>query len=305
MKSILRAFAASVVAIILVQPAWAQLVRPDTTSNWKKAFRVGLNLNQAAFSSNWKAGGINSVGFNTLLNFKANYKSGRHSWDNEIDALYGSVRNQGQGYRKTNDRIFIDTKYGWSVTPRWDLAMSSNFISQFAKGYSYEMNAAGVEVDSLISDFFAPAFITVAIGVEYHPVDYFKVRISPFSPRLTIVNDAQRFVTPENLTPYGVVPSEGSRFEWFAAQILMELNKEIAKSVMLKTRYVMYANYQLPVDQIDHRLDVNLSGKVNQFVNVNLGGTLLYDFDQDKDVQLTEALSLGFLFTIQNFEEKQ
>ena len=307
MKSLLRAWQAIAVLLALfVLPATAQIIRPDTTSNWKKAFRVGANLNQASFSSNWKAGGTNSIGFNTLLNFKGNYKEGKNSWDNEIDLLYGMINNQGLGYRKTNDRLFMDTKYGRAIAPKWDFAVSANFLSQFAKGYSYETNAAGIEVDSLISDIFAPAFITVALGFEYHPVEYFKVRLSPLAPRVTVVNDVQRFVTPENPTPYGVIPPDNARFEWLAAQILAEFNKDIAKNMNLKFRYVLFANYEtLEGKFIDHRLDLNLLAKVNQFINVSLQGTLLYDFDQDEGLQSTEALSLGFLYTIQNFEEEK
>lgn len=290
----------------LAQPADAQIIRPDTLSDWKKAFKVGANLNQASFSSNWKSGGTNSIGFNTLLNFKANYKKDKNSWDNEMDFLYGSINNQGQGYRKTNDRIFLDSKYGRALTSKWDLAFSGNILTQFAKGYSYETNAAGVEVDSLISDIFAPVFITMALGFEYHPVEYFKVRLSPMAPRITAVRDVQRFVTPENPTPYGVVPPDNARFEWLAAQILAEFNKDIMKNTNLKFRYVLFANYeQLSWNRIDHRLEATLTAKVNQFINVSLAGTLLYDFDQDKGLQATEALSLGFLYTIQNFEEKK
>ena len=35
----------------------AQVVKVDSTSNWKKAFKSGLSINQSAFSTNWKAGG--------------------------------------------------------------------------------------------------------------------------------------------------------------------------------------------------------------------------------------------------------
>ena len=41
------------------------------------------------------------IGFNTMLNYKANYKQNRDSWDNDIDLAYGFVNNQGQGVRKT------------------------------------------------------------------------------------------------------------------------------------------------------------------------------------------------------------
>ena len=43
------------------------------TSYWVKEFSGGLNFNQAAFSSNWKSGGVNSVALGTILAGKANY----------------------------------------------------------------------------------------------------------------------------------------------------------------------------------------------------------------------------------------
>src|SRR5688572_10290234 len=78
----------------------AQVVKPDTTSNWKKKLIFNLNLNQAAFSSSWTGGGINSIGFNSLFNYKANYAKNKTSWDNEIGLIYGFVNTSGQGYRK-------------------------------------------------------------------------------------------------------------------------------------------------------------------------------------------------------------
>src|SRR5688572_25711756 len=150
--------------ILFALSSHAQIIRIDSLSPWKKAFKVGLNFNQASFSSNWKGGGVNSIGFNTLMNYKANYKRGRNSWNNEVDFLYGSVRTQGLGYRKTNDRIFIDSKHGYALTSKWDLATSITLLTQFARGYNYETDALGVETETLISDFFAPGFITLALG---------------------------------------------------------------------------------------------------------------------------------------------
>ena len=284
----------------------AQFVHVDSTSLWKKRFRVGMNLNQASFSSNWKAGGVNSIGFNTQLNFQANYKKDKISFDNSIDLLYGMVNNQGQGYRKTTDRIYLDTKVGRSINEKWDVFLSANFLSQFAKGYSYEKDTIGVEVATLISDVFAPAFITAAWGLEYHPVDYFKVRFAPFAPRVTIVNDVDRFVTAEDPTPYGVKPGEIARYEWLAFQMLAEFNKDIAQNINLKWRYVMFANYETPeLKKIDHRLEASISAKVNKFINVSIGTILIYDYDQDLGAQIGQAFSFGMLYSIQNFEEKK
>src|SRR5690606_8546617 len=52
--------------LFVVPAAFGQIIRPDTTSNWRKHLSIGVNFNQAAFSSNWKAGGINSVGLNEI-----------------------------------------------------------------------------------------------------------------------------------------------------------------------------------------------------------------------------------------------
>jgi hypothetical protein len=214
------------------------------------------------------------------------------------------VNNAGQGFRKTTDRIYLDTKYGYQLNKKWDLFTSLNFSSQFSRGYKYADDAAGIEQKVLISDFLAPAFVTGALGFEYHPVEYFKVRISPFSPRLTIVNDPERFYPAFGPNPYGLDSAKSTRFEWLAAQVVAEFNKDIAQNVNLKFRYLMFANLEtIEPKTIDHRLDVNFTAKVNRFITVGLGGILLYDYDQDDGVQLSQALTIGFAYSFQNFEE--
>jgi hypothetical protein len=281
-----------------------QIIKPDTTSNWKRKFIFNFNLNQASFSSNWKAGGVNAIGFTSLLNYKFNYKKNRDSWDNEIDLLYGFVNNEGQGFRKTVDRIYLDTKYGYELSKKWSLFASLNFQSQFSKGFKYEDDANNIEQEYLISDFLAPAFITGSVGFEYHPVEYFTLRLSPFSPRLTIVQDPTRFTETVGPTPYGVDSTETTRFEVAAFQAVAEFQKDIAENVNLKWRYMLYANYEtFDLDKIDHRFDLSLTGKVNRFIGVSVGGILIYDYDQDKEVQLSQSLTIGFTYSFQNYEE--
>lgn len=294
--------AVAVVAVLmtgLCPSAAAQdpVVQPDTIL-WKKKLNFAINLNQASFSSNWKAGGINAIGFNTLFNYKVNYEKDRDSWDNEIDLAFGFVNNSGLGYRKTIDRIFLDTKYGYKLGDIWSLYSSLNFLSQFAKGYNYTDD----NVASMISGSFAPAFVTASVGFEYHPVEYFKVRISPFSPRMTIVHDPERFVTTVGPEPYGVVPPETTRIEWFGFQLLAEFDKEIFENVNLKWRYVGFANYEtLAGRTLDHRFDLDLMAKVGKYINVGLGGILLYDYDQDDEAQVSQVFSIGFVYTFQNY----
>jgi len=303
MKKIFASGAIVLFLSVLCFPATAQIVKPDTTSNWKKRLIFNVNFNQAAFSSNWKAGGINSVGLNGAFNYKATYTKDKITWDNEIDFLYGFVNNSGQGFRKTLDRMFFDTKVGYKLNNNWDLFTSLNFLSQFTEGYRYNDD----ETQDLISDIFAPAFITSAWGLQYKPAPYFKVRIAPFAPRVTILSDNNgRFSAVDPARPYGVLLGESTRFEWLAFQATADFDKDIAKNLNLKWRYMLFANYEtLETKTIDHRLDLMLTAQVNKFISVGLGGILLYDFDQDNGAQLSQSFNFGFRYSFQNYEEKK
>lgn len=272
------------------------------TLAWKKKLNFALNLNQSAFSSNWKAGGINSFGFNTLFNYRANYQREKASWDNNIDLAFGFVNNSGLGYRKTVDRLYLDTKYGRKLSENWSLFTSLNLLTQFSKGYNYSDDNQA----TLISDAFAPAFITGALGFEYQPVDYFKVRIAPLAPRITIVTDPTRFTQSVGPEPYGVDSTKNVRFEWLGFQLMAEFDKNIYENVNLKWRYTLFANYEtLEVKKLDHRFDLDLVAKVGKYFNVGLGAILLYDYDQDNEAQLSQVFSIGFLYTFQNYVEEK
>ncbi len=94
--------------ILVFSLAACQVYAQDAdTTYWKKKFKFGLNLNQASFSSNWVGGGVNSIGFNSILRYRANYKKDKNSWDNLIDLGFGISKIDGQGTRKSVDYILL------------------------------------------------------------------------------------------------------------------------------------------------------------------------------------------------------
>ncbi len=302
MKTIFTIILCVISVSVYAQDADTLAAPKKDTTYWKKSFRGALNFNQAAFSQNWSGGGINSVGFNSTLYYKANYKKGRNSWNNELDFAFGFVNNAGQGNRKSMDRIFIDTKYGYKVSKSWDVALSLNFQSQFANGYKYEEDQQGDEQEILISRFMAPGYITSALGIEFHPKDYFKIRVSPFSPRVTIVNDKELYLTVPN--NYGVEIGKTSRWEWLAMQIMADFDKDLTETINLKMRYQLFANYeQFRTDEMDQRFEVAITTKITKYINVKLSGMLLYDKDQDGDIQSNQGMGVGFIYTFKNYKE--
>ncbi len=279
------------------------LAQEQDTTYWRRSFKGSLTFNQASFSDNWTGGGTNSLGFSSLINFKANYLKGKHSWDNEIDMLYGYLNNSGTGYRKNNDRIYLDTKYGYKMSEKWNMFGSFNILTQFANGFNYTTDSLDREVAVQVSEFLAPGFFTAAWGMEYVPKPYFKLRFAPFAPRLTVVRNTDLYLNVDN--NYGVPVGQTTRWEWLAFQFLADFDKNLNENVNLKFRYMVYANYEtLDFDRIDQRLDAILSAKIAKYFEVQLSGILLYDYDQDDSIQLSQALGIGVVYSVKNFTDK-
>lgn len=97
--------------------------------------KAGLNVNESLLSDNWKGGGASNIGLSTLFNGKAGYHRDRHNWANQADFLFAFQYAKGQGYRKTLDRLWADTNYGYDLTKKWGLFTSLNLLTQFAPGY--------------------------------------------------------------------------------------------------------------------------------------------------------------------------
>ena len=273
------------------------------TTYWKRSFESVLNFDQAAFSSNWTGGGTNSIGLNGLINFKADYKKGRHSWDNYINMVYGFVNTGNQGFRKNNDRLFIDTKYGYQLGPKWNMTVAFNALTQFAPGYKYEKDSLDRDVATLISKFLAPGYFTLTWGFEWVPKPFFKLRLSPFSPRMTVVTDTTLYHAIDN--NYGVDIGKTTRMEWLAMQIMADFDKDLSENLNLKFKYILFYNMQTPVSEIDHRFDLALTAKIAKYFNVKLTGTLIYDVDQDASVQLSEGIGIGFIYLVKNYKDEK
>lgn len=288
--------------------AHAQTPAPAPPPTWIREIQTGVNLNQATYSDNWKSGGVNSVAISTFLNGKLEHHLPKHDWMNDLQLLYGNQHTKGQSVRKNADRIFFETKYAHHLTPKWNAFGSATFMSQFAAGFTYYKdkdslgNEVGEEKSRRISGFMAPGYLTEAIGIEYKPVDYFSAQFGLGALRQTFVLDQSLYSIPGNdsLELYGVKKGDKVRNQ-VVFQFVASYDREILKNIILKARYLAILDYtKLNRQGIVHRFDANLTAKVNRFINVNVAGVILYDYDQDSDVQYSQVLSLGILYNLSN-----
>lgn len=289
----------SIAFLFCLNIVFAQNETKQDTTFWLKELGGGINFNQASFSGNWKGGGVNSVALGLYLQGRANYSKENWTWDNTMDFIYGIVKNQGEEARKSNDRLFLDSKVGYKINDKWNYFFAVNFLTQFAPGYDF-----GGPERILISKFLNPGFLTTGLGIEYKPNAAFALRLSPFSPRWTFVTDTNLYQNvPSN---YGVEIGKKVRQEWLAFNLMADWNKKLAENLSILIRYQMYANYEtLAFNSIDHRLDIGLTAKVTNLVNVSLTSLSIYDIDQDSKVQFSQGLALGIAFKRGNFPDKK
>jgi hypothetical protein len=263
-------------------------------SYWHKSVIFGLNFSQSAFTSNYSAGGISSIALGSNFDFKAEYNKKPEDFTTELNLLYGISKNQGQGSRKTNDRIFFDNKLATQLSKNWLFFGSLTFESQFSAGYNYT-NPDGTNAQNpyMISNFMAPGYLTESLGFEYKPNKWFDLRIGTGTARQTFVLDTTIYHNqPAN---YGV-PIDHTFYNQLAVQVVAGIDKDLTKTIHLNLRYALFIPYIQPLAYTSHRIDGILTAKVTRLIAFTVNGTFLYDKNTSTAIQGTEGIALGVIY---------
>ena len=117
----------------------AQTETAEGTSPWTREGNLGLKLTQVSLT-NWAAGGDNSVAFDFQGAYQANYKKGKHLWNNRLELAYGLNRTGEDGTKKANDKIYLNSNYGYSIAKSWYASAFATFQTQFSPGYDYSIS---------------------------------------------------------------------------------------------------------------------------------------------------------------------
>jgi hypothetical protein len=279
----------------------AEVPADTAKKHWIVQGTGSLAVSQASFT-NWSAGGQNSVGLVAWVNFKANYRKGKHVWANNVDLGYGfNILGNGDDaqYNKTNDKIEITTAYGYEIhkNKKWYLTLLANFRTQFSAGYNYPDDS------TVISNFMAPGYLIAGIGITYAPVKWFNVYISPASGRFT-------FVTDQRLADSGAFGLERGKniLGEFGPYLRAYINKDLANNINLTSTVDLFTDYLHKFGDIDVNWSLLLSLKVNKWLAASIQTQLIYDDDimiQSKPdepagprTQFKEMLGIGLTYTI-------
>jgi Protein of unknown function (DUF3078) len=261
---------------------------------WHRSLIFGLNFSQSAFTSNYSAGGISSIALGSNLDYKAEYNKKPLDFTSETNLQYGASKNQGQGSRKTNDRIFFDNKIATDISKHWSFFGSLTFESQFSAGYNY-LNPDGTNAQNpyIISDFMSPGYLTESLGFEYKPVKYFDMRFGTGTARQTFMLDTTIY---KNVSGNYGVPIDHKIFNQLAVQVVAEIDKDLTKTIHINARYAIFVPYIQPLAYTSHRIDATLTAKVTRLIAMTVNATMLYDKTSSASIQGTEGLALGVMY---------
>jgi hypothetical protein len=263
---------------------------------WRHWSSFGVNANQASFSDNWNAGGVNSISVGGIINHKSDFTKNNTTFVTELALQYGKIKNKDQSARKSNDRLFWDNKLSLKIAKNWSLFTSLTFETQFDNGFKYDKKKDGSDSLILISNFMAPGYLTESFGVEYKRDKTFSLRIGTGTARQTFILDKRLAPTEATGPRFGVAPGETFKND-LAFQLTANLDKNLTETINLKSRYNLFANYKKISDPA-HRLDATITARVTRLINVTFNGILIYDTTVDAKMQASQTLALGLLYKI-------
>ena len=245
--------------------------------NWTTSTTPALKISEHLFN-NWSKSG-NST-FDITATYFGNYKytHPKYVWDNIADLAYGyawqDLEPEGvlfETRRKSNDKIDLTSALSWNAYKGIGASLTANLKTQFGEGREY----AGIadKEGTVVSHFFAPAYLTTALSFEYKKSDW-SVSFSFLTGKTTFVCNDQFIIDGLN---YGVVQNDPDDPEkpfdpanpdtykniknsYFALGSYVRaqyLKKDLVKNLDLYARVEFFYDYQKPKNMNWKSIDAN------------------------------------------------
>jgi hypothetical protein len=285
-------------------------------SFWTTGAGIGLDFSQL-FQLNPKQGaGQNRLGFGGAINAFAKYKKDCLAWDN-VGAWQFGVQRLGAGvlaqgtetskipFQKAIDQLRLGSKLGYqsSENSKWFYAADFTFLSQLTSTYPGTDEYPGNFLTSLEdgikrnSALFAPATITLSLGMDYKPNDNFSLYLSPLGAKFIIVSD-------DDIAALGVHGNPVERdadgniisFENVDSQLGAVLRANFTDKfyndrLAFTSGLTLYSNYLRNPQNID--VDWTNEFAIEIFKGLQLAVTVNIFYDDDVRVQITDYDALG------------
>lgn len=282
----------------------------DSAARWDVSLNPSLKANQRYFD-NWSADGFSMVSLTGSFIGKAKYTHPLFIWDNDANVAFGiSWQNLDgekglESRRKSDDNLDLASTYSMRIKDRWNVNATASFKSQFWDGFKYTTADT-----SLLSTFFAPAYLTTALGFEYKR-DCWNMSYSFITGKTTFllnerVVDAGQLYGVDTTGGRRVQPAIGSYFKFY-------FKKDLFEHFNLYARLELFYDYNKPRNLVKagkmpeayvtgwqqfaycmgHETDVDfettLSYRFSSHLALSFSCRLKYDTDFVKDGEMSKG----------------
>ncbi|MBR5136053.1 MAG: DUF3078 domain-containing protein [Rikenellaceae bacterium] len=218
----------------------------------KFEFTSSIQATMTSYNDAWieNSGGDNAVAALAKVLLKHNYKKGKFTIDNKIDAKFGynrmkvektlddgTVDNKGVWF-KNQDEFLLETKPAIKFSQNWDFSSIIKFRSQFASGYKSRTEQ---ELHHRKSAMFAPAYFDVSLGLTYTcPKKGFpiKVNLAPLAMNSTFVSSE---LVRQNGYLYGLISADKTSKWEGGSSVQIDFDRKWGKREWFRYRTTLYS----------------------------------------------------------------
>ncbi len=327
--------AAAEAAVAINESEEAQSPAPKP-KYWSNSLSTTINFGQTALV-NWAAGGYNNYTLKGYFDGKANYAKDNHAWTNRLQLDYGFLYSADKPViQKSDDRIYFESKYAYSLTGKFNSTVEFSFKSQFSNTYNYSTPTEKADHTELLdgqdythkdwmasrtlkSGFASPAYTNLAIGIEYVPTKWLTINLAPITGGIVSVDQPslrESYSMPVKNEYYNdegeleYTTYKAARFE-FGAQLKVDIAVNVNDNFKYTSQIVLFSNYLLNPQNLRVNWDNRFEWQLAKFFSLVLTTNLIYDdtvmiertdshgnTTSHQRVQFNEGLTFGFAYSI-------
>ena len=263
---------------------------------WKYTAAASMQFSQHSISDNWYQGGESTNALNSDFRMTANYndKLKKVQFENSLEIKLGFITAPSDtvhNYKTNADLFRLNSKLGIQAVKNLFYTLSAEFQTQFFSNYKTNTN-------DLISTFFSPANLKVALGLDYK-LNKGKYNLSllgnPFTWRYIYLADKD-IVNPSQFN----VEAGRRRASLFGSEITANVTWKILDNLVYRTKFDYFTTYESVIMNWENTFEF----KFNRYLSTKIflhgrfdDGVKLTD-DNKTYFQFKEMLTFGLSYTI-------
>lgn len=257
----------------------------DSVQLWKHTLVSALTFTQVSYS-NWAQGGENALAYALSIEGKSERDDTTFNWSNAYKLAFGQARLGGQGLRKTDDKIDLQSVLTYKLGSHVNPYAAATLKSQFAEGLMYDELGNG----TVVSARFDPLYLTQSVGFGYAPVPEIKTRLG-VALREIITSVYVTYSDDPGTADIEKVKVDGG------LESVTEVEWKIEENVLFTSKLELFAPMK-KFSEVVVRGDNTLSMKVSKYIIVNLNVQFINEKQITPRTQVKETLAIGLSYTL-------